>query len=74
MTQLHVEHRELTYEGAFLKPAFSLIDSPGSICDLLLAALEPFGCTGADLTLDAGEPGERRVACEIVELDAQVAF
>ncbi|HME07861.1 MAG TPA: hypothetical protein VKG25_12470 [Bryobacteraceae bacterium] len=74
MTQLHVEHCELTYEGAFARPAFSLNDSPGAICDSLLGALEPFGCTGADLTLIEGEPGERGVACEIVELETQVTF
>jgi len=52
MTQLHMEQCELTYEGAFVKPAFSLGDCRGKLCDLLLDALEPFGCTGVDLALE----------------------
>src|SRR5437762_9365631 len=36
MTELHTEQCELTYEGAFLKSVFSLFDSRGRVCDLLL--------------------------------------
>jgi hypothetical protein len=61
-----MEHCELTYEGAFVKPSFSVVDSPGKLCDLL-DALEAFGCTGADLILEEGEPGERGVTCEVDE-------
>jgi hypothetical protein len=56
-----------------MAPAFSLSDSPGAICDLLLGALEPFGCTSADLVLEDGEPGEQGVTCEI-DLDTRVTF
>lgn len=61
MVQLHVERCELTYEGAFVKPAFSLVDAPGKLCDLLLDALEAFGCTGDDLVIEEGDPAERGV-------------
>jgi len=74
MIQLHVEQCELTYEGAFVKPALSLVDSPGELSDLLLEALESFGCTGADLFLVKGEPGERGVACEVSELETRVTL
>ncbi len=72
MTQLHLEHCDLTYEGAFVKPAFWLVDSPGKLSDLLLEALETFGCTSADLVLEEGEPREWGVTCEVDELDARV--
>ena len=72
MTQLFMERCELTYEGAFVKPAFWLIDSPGRLCDLLLDALEAFGCTSANLVLEDGEPGERGVTCEVDELGTRV--
>ncbi len=74
MTQLHLEKCELTYEGAFVKPVFSLVDGPGELCDLLLDALSAFGCTSADLVLEEGEPGERGVACEVDELDTRVTL
>src|SRR5260370_32340031 len=74
MTQLHMEQYELTYEGAFVKPSFSVVDSPGKLCDLLLNALEVFGCTSSDLILEEGEPGERGVTCEVDELDARVTL
>ena len=74
MTQLRVEQCELKYEGAFLKPAFSLVDCPGKVCDLLLGALEAFGCTGADLVFEGGEPDERGVKCNVDELDATVTI
>ena len=74
MTELQMEHCELTYEGAFVKSAFSLVDSPGNLCDLLLDALEAFGCTSADLVVEEGEPGERGVACEVDELDTRVTL
>jgi hypothetical protein len=74
MTQLHMEQCELTYEGAFVKPAFSMVDAPGKLCDLLLDALEAFGCTSADLVLEGGEPGERGVTCEVDELDTRVTL
>jgi hypothetical protein len=74
MMQLHAEQSELTYEGAFVKPAFSLIDSPGKLCDVLLEALAAFGCTSADLVLEDGEPGERGITLEVDELDARVTF
>lgn len=74
MTKLHTERCELTYEGAYVKPAFSMVDSPGRLCDLLLNALEAFGCTSADLLLEEGEPGERGVACDVDELDARVTL
>jgi hypothetical protein len=74
MTQLRVEQCELTYEGAFVKSAFSLIDSPGKLCDLLLDALGEFGCTRADLVFEEGEPGERGVTCEVVDLDTRVTL
>ena len=73
MTQLHMERCELTYEGAFVKPAFWLIDSPGKLCDLLLDALGAFGCTSADLVLEEGEPGERGVTCEVDESALRVS-
>lgn len=72
MTQLHVEQCQLTYEGAFLKPALSLVDSPGKLCDLLLDALEEFGCTSTDLLCEEGEPSELGVTCEVAELDTEV--
>src|SRR5580698_9642589 len=74
MTQLHLEHCDLTYEGAFVKPAFWLVDSPGRLSDLLLEALEAFGCTSADLTIEEGEPCERGVTCEVDPLGARVTF
>jgi hypothetical protein len=74
MIQLYVEQCELTYEGAFVKPEFSLIDSPGKLCDLLLFALEAFGCTSADLFFEEGEPGKRGVACEVDELGTRVTL
>jgi Family of unknown function (DUF5678) len=74
MIQLHVEQCELTYEGAFVNPAFSLVDFPGKLCDLLLDALASFGCTGADLLVEKGEPGEWGVMCEVDELDARVTL
>jgi len=74
MTKVNVEQCELTYEGAYVMPAFSLIDCPGKLCDLLLKALEPFGCTGADLVFEDGEPGERGVACEVDKLDTRVTL
>src|SRR2546422_512646 len=74
MTQLHMEQCELTYEGAFVKPSFSVVDSPGKLCDLLLNALEAFGCTTSDLILEEGEPGERGVTCEVDELDTRVTL
>jgi len=67
MTQLHMEHCELTYEGAFVKPSFLVVDSPGKLCDLL-DALQALGC---DLILEEGEPSERRVACEVDDLFCQ---
>jgi hypothetical protein len=74
MIQLYLEQCELTYEGAFVKPEFSLVDFPGKLCDLLLVALEAFGCTSTDLFFEEGEPGERGVACEIDELDTRVTL
>ena len=74
MTPLRVEQCELTYEGAFAKPAFTLIDSPGSLCDFLLGALEQFGCTSAGLVLEEGEPGDRGVTCEVEELETRVTL
>jgi hypothetical protein len=40
MAQLHLKQCDLTYEGAFVKPVFALLDSPGKVCDLLLEALQ----------------------------------
>lgn len=74
MTQLKVEQCALTYQGAFEKPAFSLSDSPGRLCDLLLDALEAFGCTGDDLLREEGEPGEQGVTCEVGELETRVSL
>lgn len=74
MTPLHIEQCGLTYEGAFVKPAFSLVDCPGKVCDLLLEALEAFGCTGADLTFEQGQADERGVTCDVEELDAEVTI
>ncbi|MGO4879269.1 MAG: hypothetical protein ACLP59_00430 [Bryobacteraceae bacterium] len=74
MIQLHTEQCELTYEGAFVKPAFALTDCPGKVSELLLDALQGFGCTGADLTLEEGELGERGVACQVDELNVRVAI
>jgi hypothetical protein len=74
MTQLHIEQCELTYEGVFVKPAFSLLDTSGKICDLLLEALEVFGCTSADLLFEEGEPGEQGVTCEVDEVEARVTL
>ena len=74
MPQLRMERCELTYEGAFSKAVFSLVDSPGKVCDLLLGALEEFGCTGADLELEEGEPDERGVSCNLDELDTRVTI
>ncbi|SPF41766.1 hypothetical protein SBA4_2790005 [Candidatus Sulfopaludibacter sp. SbA4] len=74
MTQLHVEQCELTYEGAFVKPALSLVDSPGKLSDLLLEALESFGCTGSDLFLAKGALGERGVTCEVRGLGTGVTL
>jgi hypothetical protein len=73
MTQLYAEQCELTYEGAFVKPWFSLIDTPGKLCDVLLEALEAFGCTTADLDLSEGELIDRGVTCEVDELDSRVS-
>jgi hypothetical protein len=72
MIQLHVEQCELSYEGAFAQPVFSLVDSPGKLYDLLLAGLAAFDCTSADLADEEGEPGQRGVACEVDQLDARV--
>lgn len=72
MTQLHLEQCELTYEGAFVRPVFSLVDSPGKLYDLLLEGLAAFGCTSADLVDEEGEPGERGATCEVDQLDARV--
>jgi hypothetical protein len=44
------------------------------LCDILLDALEAFGCSGSDLVLEEGEPDERGVACEVDEFDARVAL
>lgn len=74
MAQLHMERCELTYEGSFLKPEFWLVDSPGKVCDILLEALDAFGCTAADLVLEEGEPGERGVTCNVDDLDARVTI
>jgi hypothetical protein len=74
MTQLHVAHCELTYEGAFEMPAFRLVDTPGRLYDLLLEALSPFGCDSSDLGLEEDEPFARGVACDIDELDARVTL
>ena len=74
MPQLHMQQCDLTYEGVFVKPAFSLGDSPGELCDLLLDALEALGCTSADLVLEDGEPAERGVTCQVDELDARVTL
>jgi hypothetical protein len=74
MTQLHLEQCELTYEGAFIKPVFSLVDFPGRVCDLLLDTLDAFGCTGDDLEIDDGEPNQRGVACNIDELEVRVTI
>src|SRR5260370_21701444 len=74
MNNLHVEQCELTYEGAYVTPALSLLDSPGRLCDLLLDALESFGCTSADLVLEEGELRERGVGCEVEELDTRVTL
>lgn len=72
MIQLHLEQCELTYEGSFVKPAFSLIDTPGKLSELLLNALDTFGCTGEDLIFADDEPGVRGVTCVLDELDARV--
>jgi hypothetical protein len=72
MISLRLEQCELTYEGAFLKPAFSLVDAPGKVCDLLLQALNAFDCTGADLAFEDGEPDERGVTCNVEELGLRV--
>src|SRR5260370_11527491 len=74
MTPLQVEQCQLTYEGVFVKPAFSLTDSPGKFCDLLLDSLGTFGCTSADLAFEEGEPDERGVSCEIEDLDTLVTL
>lgn len=73
VTRLQVEGTDLTYEGGFAKPVFSVLDNPGTVCELLLEVLAPFGCTAADLTLDDdGEPGDRGVSCDVDDLDASV--
>jgi len=73
VTRLQVEGTDLAYEGGFAKPAFSILDNPGTVCELLLEVLAPFGCTAADLTLDDdGEPGDRGVSCDVDDLDASV--
>ena len=74
MNQLYVDQCELTYEGAFVRPAFSLVDFSGKLCDLLLDTLGAFGCTVADLVLEEGEPGERGVTCEVGDLDTRVTL
>jgi len=74
MIQLHVEQCELTYEGAYVKPAFSLIDCPGKLCDVLMEALESHGCTSADLMFEKGEPGDRGVTCEVDALSMRVTL
>ncbi len=74
MTQLHRERCDLTYEGAFSKPVFTLGDSPGRVCDFLLEALAAFGCTAADLEFEEGEPDQRGVTCNLDELDARVTI
>jgi hypothetical protein len=74
MTQVRLERCELTYEGAFARPAFAVVDSPGRLCDLLLQALSAFGCTSADLFIEDGEPVDRGVTCEVDELEARVTI
>ncbi len=73
MSQLHVERCDLTYEGFFVQPGFSLIDAPGKLCDLLLDALASFQCTAGDLTLEEGEPEERGITCELDEITSRVS-
>src|SRR5437868_10626498 len=74
MTQLHLEQCELTYEGFFATPAFSLVDSAGKLCEFLLTMLERFDCAGDDLFLEEGEIGERGVACEIEPISTRVTI
>jgi hypothetical protein len=78
MTRLHIGQCELTYEGAFVQPAFSLVDAPGKLCDLLLDALVDFGLTSADLSTDKGgepsEPSEWRVTCDVNEIETQASL
>jgi hypothetical protein len=72
MTQLQLLLAELTYQGSYTKPAFSLFDTPGKLYDLLLDALEEFGSTSNDLAFEDGEPEERGVTCVVDDLDATV--
>jgi hypothetical protein len=75
MAKLRMEQCELTYEGAFVAPAFEMMDSPGRLCDLLLDALKVFGCAGADLLREEeGEPSEQGVACGVDDLDTRVTL
>lgn len=67
--KLRLEKCELIYEGTFSNPAFSMLDSPGRICDVLMRTLEPFGASADDLTTEDGEPGEWGITCEINEID-----
>jgi hypothetical protein len=76
MTRLQLEYSEFTYEGAFVKPVFSLIYTPGMLCDLLLGVLEPFGATSEDLQLQSGDgaPAEQGVTCECDEFEISVTI
>lgn len=72
MTPLRVDQSELTYEGSFVKPVLSLIDSPGRVSEFLLESLAAFGVSSADLFSEDGEPGDRGITCEVDDLDARV--
>lgn len=59
MTKLHMHQCELTYEGAFVRPAFAICDCPGRLCDLLLDALQPLAAPGTTLSSrKANRPSE----------------